>query len=197
MCSFSIFGRFTHHSRVKDTPFSDQGMAMVPALLLMAMLAAAMLPFLDISYQDTALSQRTQIEAKLLAQSYELAAFSALQLRIGQAIPEGLHSSPPDAEMEKLVSACQHRLDFIAPKIFTKDKLDSGIFSYQPVTSRTEQITQTSFFKAVEKLHGRISFIIISCSFFDNGHGQTAIAGFAAEHLLQDGSWHITQHFSL
>lgn len=123
MCSFSIFGRFTRHNRVKDTPLSDQGMAMVPALLLMAMLAAAMLPFLDLSYQDTALSQRTQIEAKLLAQSYELAAFSALQLRIGQAVPEGLHSSPPDAEMEKLVSAVSTDWTLLRQKYLQKINL--------------------------------------------------------------------------
>lgn len=177
--------------------FLQQGMAMLSAILITAMLSVLVVSFLHFPEQTQTDSARQHLEDRLAQQTLELAAFSAMQLRLGNGIPEGLHHTAPGDELSGLVTDCQNRLDKIAPRRFTADRLSSGAYAYHPVTSRKDETMQTSFFKSVETGHGSAGFLIITCSFDAASQGQSGIAVLAAEHVLTDGSWYVVQQFSM
>jgi len=176
-----------------------EGAVMVPVLMLMAVISAVSLPYLNQNLlTDTAHIQR-DIDRKLAYQSEELAALSGYQLRLAGNVPSGLHLSAPPATMAGLVAACQNRLEAIAPVYQDVSDLDGGGFAYQSAVTRGPHFSQTSFFRKIDSPQGIGRFLVVSCSYFNNGQSgiKAAIAGIAAEHILIDGSWHLSRYIRL
>jgi len=184
---------FVARHRVAD------GVVMVPVLMLMAIISALSLPYLNQKFITDKTRITQDIDRKLAYHSEELAALSGYQLRLEAGVPSGLHLSVPPADMNGLVSACQNRLRTAAPIYHDVAALDGGEFGFMPVVTRAQHYRQTSFFRQLDSPQGIQRFLIVSCSYFNSGSAEIApaIAGVAAEHVLIDGSWHLSRYIRL